>query len=84
MFFSVQTLTSQDSDVSKYRLLAARNITRPQLKFKDKIDNSNKPFIPQIDYKPNALESLEGIYVMNLPSISDRHISFFSNGTIMH
>ncbi|XP_071116281.1 exosome complex component 10-like [Haliotis cracherodii] len=41
-----------------YRLLAARNIERPQLKFKVKIDNSNRPFIPQIKHKPNAQQSL--------------------------
>ncbi|XP_046576911.1 LOW QUALITY PROTEIN: exosome component 10-like [Haliotis rubra] len=41
-----------------YRLLAARNIERPQLKFKMKIDNSNRPFIPRIKYKPNAQQSL--------------------------
>eukprot|EP00058_Branchiostoma_floridae_P005020 XP_002590508.1 hypothetical protein BRAFLDRAFT_124507 [Branchiostoma floridae] len=37
-----------------WRLLHARNIERPQLKFKDKIDNSNTPFIPIIRHKPNA------------------------------
>ncbi|KAL5015456.1 hypothetical protein ScPMuIL_009726 [Solemya velum] len=54
-----KTPTSQNSDVSNYRLLTARNILRPQLKFKDKIDNSNRPFIPQIAFKPNAIQSLE-------------------------
>lgn len=37
----------------------AKHIQRPQLKFKDKIDNSNTPFIPIIKRKPNALRSLE-------------------------
>jgi len=37
----------------------AKNIQRPQLKFKDKIDNSNTPFIPIITRKPNALRPLE-------------------------
>ncbi|KAI8517164.1 Exosome component 10 [Branchiostoma belcheri] len=41
-----------------WRLLHARNIERPQLKFKDKIDNSNTPFIPIIRHKPNALRPL--------------------------
>ncbi|KAL9970036.1 hypothetical protein ACROYT_G022346 [Oculina patagonica] len=37
----------------------AKNIQRPQLRFKDKIDNSNTPFIPIIKRKPNALRPLE-------------------------
>lgn len=41
-----------------FRLLHAKNIARPQLKFKDKIDNSNTPFIPKIFIKPNALKPL--------------------------
>jgi len=43
---------------SSFRLLAARNIQRPQLKFKDKIDNTASPFVPKIKYKPNALKPL--------------------------
>ena len=45
---------------SAYRLLAARNIQRPQLKFKEKIDNSSHPFRPRIRVKPHALVTLEG------------------------
>uniref|UniRef100_A0AAY4BPG9 Exosome complex component 10 n=1 Tax=Denticeps clupeoides TaxID=299321 RepID=A0AAY4BPG9_9TELE len=37
-----------------FRLLHARNIQRPQLQFKDKVDNSNTPFISKIFVKPNA------------------------------
>jgi len=44
---------------SAYRLLAARNIQRPQLKFKEKIDNSSHPFRPRIRVKPHALVTLE-------------------------
>lgn len=44
----------------------AKNIQRPQLRFKDKIDNSNTPFIPVIKRKPNALQPLEmGKYEKN-------------------
>lgn len=44
----------------------AKNIQRPQLRFKDKIDNSNTPFIPVIKRKPNALRPLEmGKYEKN-------------------
>ncbi|XP_074626271.1 exosome complex component 10-like [Acropora palmata] len=42
-----------------YRFLMAKNIQRPQLKFKDSIDNSNTPFIPIIKSKPNALKPLQ-------------------------
>lgn len=49
----------QGSNLSSYRLLAARNIQRPQLKFKDKIDNGNRSFVPHIRCKPHAMKSLE-------------------------
>ncbi|XP_047361979.1 exosome component 10 [Vespa velutina] len=52
----------QLSDTSKtaqaVRLLTARNIQRPQLTFKDKIDNSLKPWEPKIKDKPNSLKPL--------------------------
>uniref|UniRef100_A0A8C5U945 Exosome complex component 10 n=1 Tax=Malurus cyaneus samueli TaxID=2593467 RepID=A0A8C5U945_9PASS len=41
-----------------FRLLHAKNISRPQLKFREKIDNSNTPFVPKIFIKPNALKPL--------------------------
>ncbi|XP_070207378.1 exosome complex component 10-like isoform X2 [Littorina saxatilis] len=41
------------------QLLTARNIQRPQLSFKDKIDNSNKPFVPIITSKPHAVQPLQ-------------------------
>ena len=37
-----------------FRLLHAKNVQRPQMRFKDKVDNSNTPFIPKIFVKPNA------------------------------
>uniref|UniRef100_A0A8C7QSZ7 Exosome complex component 10 n=1 Tax=Oncorhynchus mykiss TaxID=8022 RepID=A0A8C7QSZ7_ONCMY len=36
-----------------FRLLQAKNVTRPQLKFREKVDNSNTPFTPKIFVKPN-------------------------------
>ncbi|XP_077459432.1 exosome complex component 10 [Stigmatopora argus] len=45
-----------------FRLLQAKNIQRPQMKFKDKIDNSNTPFIPKIFIKPNALKPLPSYF----------------------
>ncbi|NXF31030.1 EXOSX protein, partial [Nyctibius bracteatus] len=41
-----------------FRMLHAKNIPRPQLKFREKIDNSNTPFVPKIFIKPNALKPL--------------------------
>lgn len=37
----------------------AQNIVRPQLKFEDKVDNSNAHFVRKIAYKPNALRPLD-------------------------
>uniref|UniRef100_A0A670JFZ1 Exosome complex component 10 n=1 Tax=Podarcis muralis TaxID=64176 RepID=A0A670JFZ1_PODMU len=34
------------------------NIVRPQLKFREKVDNSNTPFVPKLFVKPNALKPL--------------------------
>jgi len=50
-----------------YKLLLAKNITRPQLRWMDKVDNSNLPFVPYIKYKPNSVNPSED----NRP---DRHI----------
>ncbi|NXS55963.1 EXOSX protein, partial [Brachypteracias leptosomus] len=41
-----------------FRLFHAKNISRPQLKFREEIDNSNTPFVPKIFIKPNALKPL--------------------------
>ncbi|XP_076859303.1 exosome complex component 10 [Brachyhypopomus gauderio] len=43
-------------------LLQARNIQRPQLKFKEKVDNSNMPFISKIFIKPNATKPLPSYF----------------------
>ncbi|KAF0521493.1 exosome complex exonuclease rrp6 [Gigaspora margarita] len=40
-------------------IVYSRNITRPQAKFKDKIDNSGAPFIPKLPNKPNAIIPLK-------------------------
>jgi len=37
----------------------AQGILRPQMKFRDTIDNGDAPFIPKIREKPNALVPLE-------------------------
>nr|XP_046253433.1 exosome component 10 [Scatophagus argus] len=56
------------SHSEKFRLLHAKNIQRPQLKFKEKVDNSNTPFIPKIFIKPNAIKPLPSYF-------TDRNIS---------
>ena len=58
VFLFAQRQSGGRKDTS-YRFLLAKNIQRPQLRFKDKIDNSNTPFIPIIAYKPNALKPLQ-------------------------
>ncbi|XP_012282289.1 exosome component 10 [Orussus abietinus] len=55
---SLQNHRKSNSGVETMRLLAARNIHRPQLTFKDKIDNSSKPWEPRIKDKPNSLKPL--------------------------
>lgn len=42
-----------------HNVVHAQNILRPQLKFDDKIDNSNRPFVRKITHKPNALRPLD-------------------------
>nr|CAD7587790.1 unnamed protein product [Timema genevievae] len=47
------------------RLLTAKNIERPQVKFKDRLDNSSAPFEPRIKDKPNALKPLSILLEMS-------------------
>ncbi|TNN87706.1 Exosome component 10 [Liparis tanakae] len=49
-----------------FRLLHAKNVARPQLKFKEKVDNSNTPFIPKIFIKPNATKALSSYFTNKL------------------
>ncbi|KAJ7306355.1 hypothetical protein JRQ81_009699 [Phrynocephalus forsythii] len=53
--------TSEGSKQSRretFHLLHAKNILRPQLRFREKVDNSNTPFVPKLFVKPNALKPL--------------------------
>jgi exosome complex exonuclease RRP6 len=52
-----QASTSSDP-TQTVRLLAGKNIQRPQITFKDKIDNSPKPWQPKIKDKPNSIKPL--------------------------
>ncbi|KAK2581222.1 hypothetical protein KPH14_008020 [Odynerus spinipes] len=51
-------LSDKTVNAQAVRLLTARNIQRPQITFKDKIDNSLKPWEPKIKDKPNSLKPL--------------------------
>ncbi|XP_069699387.1 exosome complex component 10 homolog [Periplaneta americana] len=59
--WNVNRLAANNSDIPNpqpIRLLTAKNIQRPQIKFKDKIDNTLSPFEPRIKEKPNSLKPL--------------------------
>ncbi|XP_037540178.1 exosome component 10 [Nematolebias whitei] len=45
-----------------FRMLNAKNVARPQLKFKERVDNSNTPFVPKIFIKPNSLKPLPSYF----------------------
>ncbi|XP_022090438.1 exosome component 10-like [Acanthaster planci] len=53
-----QQSSTESQKGRSFHLMHAKNISRPQLKFKDKINNSNTPFVPIITSKPNALKPL--------------------------
>ncbi|KAJ1968190.1 exosome nuclease subunit [Dispira parvispora] len=54
-----------------YKLIHAQNISRPQLSFKDQVDNSpNTPFEWKIRHKDNALISLEESRTWKAPGTS--------------
>ncbi|CAL1281683.1 unnamed protein product [Larinioides sclopetarius] len=50
------------SSPQSYKLLTAKNVSRPQLSFKDKVENSNSPFVPIIREKPHSIKPLAIIY----------------------
>nr|XP_018902827.1 PREDICTED: exosome component 10 [Bemisia tabaci] len=53
----------QSNDATQtVRLLTSKVTERPQLKFKDKIDNSSSPWEPKIKEKPNAIKPLAILY----------------------
>lgn len=68
--------SSPSSRSETFRLLHAKNITRPQLKFKEKVDNSNTPFIPKIFIKPNAVKPLPSCKTCFLLSYSSSSYCF--------
>ncbi|XP_065904927.1 exosome complex component 10-like isoform X1 [Dysidea avara] len=60
----------QRGHVKKVSYIHSSNMMRPQLKWADKIDNSNTPFRPIIKHKPNALKPLPSIDVQDGATIS--------------
>ncbi|KAM9299261.1 LOW QUALITY PROTEIN: exosome complex component 10 [Gastrophryne carolinensis] len=60
-----------------FRLMHAKNILRPQIRFREKIDNSNTPFVPKIFIKPNAQKPLpEGKMLQHAPAAREALSSF--------
>lgn len=55
----------QGSSSTTVRLLAAKNIARPQLKFKEKVNNKPGPFVPKIKEKPHSLKPLAILLEVN-------------------
>ena len=56
-----QCCNQQDSGaggVASYNFMTSRNVPRPQVRFRDQVDNSNSPFVPQLRCKPNARQPL--------------------------
>lgn len=51
-------LPKSTTSPNSIRLLTAKNIQRPQICFKDRIDNSKNPWEPRIKDKPNSLKPL--------------------------
>ncbi|KAJ8257617.1 hypothetical protein GJAV_G00187740 [Gymnothorax javanicus] len=54
--------SGREGSSETFRLLHAKNIQRPQLKFQEKVDNSNTPFVPRIFIKPNAIKPLPSYF----------------------
>lgn len=56
--WNAQKTTNVSGDSQSIRLLGGKNVLKPQVMFKDKIDNSFKPWMPRIKEKPNSLKPL--------------------------
>ncbi|XP_014474435.1 PREDICTED: exosome component 10 [Dinoponera quadriceps] len=60
--WNTKKATAVSDDSQNIRLLGGKNVQKPQFMFKDKIDNSLKPWQPRIKEKPNNLKPL-ALYV---------------------
>ena len=56
--FPTAVLISQSSGKKRLKFLASRNVPRPQVRFRDQVDNSNSVFVPLLRSKPNARQPL--------------------------
>ena len=74
-FFTNNDIFFQSSPASNvsYRLLSAKNILRPQLKFKEKINNKPGPFVPKIKEKPHSKKPLA--VLMELDDLGEEEFS---------
>ena len=50
--------TGKQPSTKPVKLLAGKNVIRPQIKFRNKIDNSINPFMPRLTEKPHAKKPL--------------------------
>ena len=46
---------AQGKGAGTYSMVHAKNIVRPQLRWEQKVDNTNTPFVTFIAHKPNAV-----------------------------
>ncbi len=77
MFVLQRKVFTGETETKSFRMMHAKNVSRPQMKFKDKVDNSNTPFVPIIKYKPNALKPLNlGKYIGAKVKQSQRERAF--------
>ena len=51
-------LKKNEASPMSARLITAKNIARPQIKFQIPVDNSSHPFVPRLGDKPNSLKPL--------------------------
>ena len=47
----IPSKTASNNDSSQIKLLAGKHVVRPQINFRDRIDNSSNPFVPQLKEK---------------------------------
>ncbi|EGG17241.1 3'-5' exonuclease [Cavenderia fasciculata] len=59
---TTQATTTTIGKTTELNMFYGHNIMRPQLKFEDKVDNSNYPFLPKITEKPNQLKPLDPVF----------------------
>jgi exosome complex exonuclease RRP6 len=56
---TIQLVPKLPEDAPVSNIIKAGGQLRPQAKFRDKIDNSNTPFVPKLSFKPNSLTEFQ-------------------------